>query len=383
MKRRVTLITEIISPYRIPLFNVLAKHPAVDLHVVFLAETDPRLRQWNVYKNEIEFSYEVLPSWRRRVGKFNVLLNRGLAQALGRALPDAIVCGGYNYIASWQALGWARSRHIPFLLWSESNLQDLRREHRAVEFLKNEFLRRCSAFVVPGLAAREYLHAHGVKGEFIYTAPNAVDNVLFAAAAARARQDSDAACLNLNLPDRYFLFVGRLVREKGVFDLLAAYAKLEKDVRRGIGLVFAGDGEVRAELEEQARAVSPGVVRFAGFIHREHLAEYYALADAMILPTHTDTWGLVVNEAMACGLPVVVSTVAGCVADLVDEGWNGFFCVPSDAASLAVAMKKLADNPQLCATMGANSVKRISQYSPQAWADGLVCAVERAGAEHD
>ena len=383
MKRKVTLITEIISPYRIPLFNVLAKHPAVDLHVLFLAETDPGLRQWNVYKNEIEFSYEVLPSWRSRLGKFNVLLNRGLGGALRQTSPDAIVCGGYNYLASWQALWWARSRHIPFLLWSESNLHDLRHEHKAVEFLKNEFLRRCGGFVVSGLAAREYLRTHGIEDRFVYTAPNAVDNALFAAAAAKARQDPDATRSSLSLPSRYFLFIGRLVKEKGVFDLLAAYAKLEKDVRRGIGLVFAGDGEVRPELEEQARAVSPGVIRFAGFVHREHLAKYYALADALILPTHTDTWGLVVNEAMACGLPIVVSRVAGCVADLVDEGWNGFLCAPGDATSLAVAMKKLADSPELCTTMGANSAQRISQYSPQTWAEGLACAVENVGAPRE
>src|SRR5258708_13818062 len=180
MKRRVTIITEIISTYRMPLFNALAKHPAVDLHVVFLAETDSRLRQWHVYKNEIEFSYEVLSSWRNRVGKFNALLNRGLAGALRRASPGAIVCGGYNYFASWQALWWARSRRIPFLLWSESNLQDLRRAHRVVEFLKDQFLRRCSGFVVPGRAARQYLHAHGIKDESGHAAPNAVYTAVFA-----------------------------------------------------------------------------------------------------------------------------------------------------------------------------------------------------------
>ncbi len=383
MKRRVTIITEIISPYRIPLFNALAKHPAVDLHVVFLAETDSRLRQWRVYKNEIEFSYEVLPSWRSRVGKLNVLLNWGLARALRRASPVAIVCGGYNYFASWQALWLARSRGIPFLLWSESNLQDLRRAHRVVEFLKDQFLRRCSGFVVPGRAAREYLHAHGIKDESVYAAPNAVDNDLFATAGAEARQNAEAMRSSLNLPDRYFLFVGRLVREKGVFDLVSAYAKLNEKVRRCMGLVFVGDGEVRAQLEEQARAISPGVIRFAGFAHREQLAAYYALAEVLVLPTYTDTWGLVVNEAMACGLPVIVSRVAGCVADLVDNEWNGFLLAPGDASSLAVVMTNLSDRPELCATMGANSMKRISQYTPQSWAEGLVCAIENVGVERD
>src|ERR1035438_2597723 len=125
MTRRLVIITEIISPYRIPLFNALAHNGGVDPHLIFLAETDPNLRQWRVYKEEIGFSYEVLPSWRKRVGKYNVLWNRGLARALRSTSPDAILCGGYNYLASWQALLWARLHNVPFLLWSESTVQDL------------------------------------------------------------------------------------------------------------------------------------------------------------------------------------------------------------------------------------------------------------------
>jgi len=139
---RLTIITEIISPYRIPLFNALNRHPNVDLYLIFLAETDPELRQWQVYKNEIDFSYEVLPSYRKRIRGHNALLNRGVGRALSVAKPDAILCGGYNYLASWQALWWARKRGVPFLLWSESNLQDMRGGSRFIEFLKREFLRR-------------------------------------------------------------------------------------------------------------------------------------------------------------------------------------------------------------------------------------------------
>ena len=176
MKRRVVILTEIISPYRIPLFNALARHEAVDLHVIFLAETDPNLRQWLVYKEEIKFSYQVLPGWRKRVGRYNALLNRGVGRALTTADPAVILCGGYSYLASWQALLWARTHNTPFLLWSESNLQDQRRGHALVEFLKSEFLHRCSGFVVPGQSAQEYLRAHRIKDDLIFCAPNAVDN---------------------------------------------------------------------------------------------------------------------------------------------------------------------------------------------------------------
>ena len=383
MKRRLVILTEIISPYRIPLFNALAQHPDVDLHVVFLAETDPGLRQWQVYKAEIRFSYQVLPSWRKHIGRYNALFNRGLGRQLAKVHPDVILCGGYNYIASWQSLFWARHRNIPFFLWSESTQQDRRRGRAAVELLKNWFLRRCSGFVVPGQSAEEYLRALNIDASRIFTAPNAVDNELFAAAAAKARENNGKIRAELDLPERYFLFAGRLVREKGVFELLSAYEKLSESMRRQIGLVLVGDGPSRQELEEAARSISPGVIRFAGFAQRDQLASYYALAEMLILPTYTDTWGLVVNEAMACGLPVILSHVAGCAVDLVKEKWNGLLIPPRDAPSLALAMQSLGDQPGLCASMGANSLQRISQYSPEKWSKGIARMVEQNGASRD
>jgi 1,2-diacylglycerol 3-alpha-glucosyltransferase len=376
MTRRMVILTEIISPYRIPLFNALAQHRDSDLHVIFLAETDPNLRQWKVYKEEIQFSYQVLPSWRRQVGPYNILLNRGLESALSAAAPDAIVCGGYNYAASWQALLWARRRDLPFLLWSESHQHELRQNRPLVEFLKTEFLRRCDGFLVPGRAAQEYLVAHKIKPQRIFTVPNAVDNELFATAAAKARTTERAWRRQGNLPDRYFLFVGRLVREKGVFELLTAYAKLNEPLRRQVGLVFAGEGDCRRELESTAAAVLPGNVRFAGFQHRDQLAAYYAFAEVVVLPTYSDTWGLVVNEAMACGLPIIVSNAAGCEPDLVRANWNGLVVPPMDVTALCSAMESLATQPQVRRIMGANSACHISRYSPRQWSEGVSQAME-------
>ena len=379
MTRRLVILTEIISPYRIPLFNELARCAGIALHVIFLAETDPELRQWKVYKDEIQFSYEVLPSWRARFAGNSVLLNRGVGSALAAAAPDAIVCGGYNYLASWQALAWARDHGTAFLLWSESHTRGSSRPRRVVEFLKEKFLHKCSGFVVPGNAAREYLREHGIKDEIIFTARNAVDNDFFSAGAAEARKNAAMLREKFNLPERYFLFAGRLVREKGVFELLSAYAKLSEPVRRQLGLVFAGDGAAREELQQQAAIPrSSGVIRFAGFAHREELATYYALAEMLILPTYSDTWGLVVNEAMACGLPVILSSAAGCAVDLVKEGWNGLLIPPRDGTLLTTAMDTLARQSELRATMGTNSAQHISLYSPAEWARGIAQAIGTA-----
>jgi len=246
------------------------------------------------------------------------------------------------------------------------------------------FLRKCSGFVVPGRAAQEYLCAHkNIKDDVIFTAPNAVDNDLFAAAASAARENVTTLRQELALPGRYFLFAGRLVREKGVFELLSAYAKLDESIRQQIGLVFVGDGASRKQLEEQAATISPGVIRFAGFAQRDQVAVHYALAEMLILPTYADTWGLVVNEAMACRLPVILSRAAGCAAELLKESWNGLLVPPRDVASLTSAMRTLADQPDQCATMGANSEQHISHYSPREWSKAIVRMVEAIGAVRD
>lgn len=375
MRRRLVIITEIIAPYRIPVFNALAREEGIDLHVIFLAESDPGLRDWLVYKDEVSFSYQVLPSWRRRFGGHNVLLNRGLKRALGQSPPDVILCGGYNYLASWQAQRWARTRRVPFLLWVESTERDIRSHNPIVEFLKKRFMKSCGAFVVPGESSFRYVKNYGTLEDHIFVAPNAVDTAFFAQRAAAVHQDGAGQRQALHLPERFFLFVGRLVAEKGIFDLLKAYSKLTPDLRAAVSLVFVGDGTERASLVRESMRIKGGQVRFAGFIHREQLAGYYALAEVFVFPSHTDTWGLAVNEAMACGLPVISSEVAGCTADLVQEGWNGRVVRRGDVVQLASAMEEIAGDPVLRARMASHSKERILGYSPEGCAAGIARAV--------
>jgi len=374
MSCRLLVISEIIAPYRIPVFNALARQNGIDLHVVFLAETDPTLRHWPVYKNEIGFSYEVLPNFRRKVGGQNLLLNRKLQNALSCFSPGCILVGGYNYLASWQALSWARQRKTPFLLWVESTSRDKRGGHRMVEFLKVAFLRRCSGFVVPGGSSSDYLSRYGVPQGGIFTAPNAVDNELLGQFAAMARHDEKAHRRRFRLPSKFFLFSGRLVREKGVLDLLEAYSRLQPTLRKDIGLVFAGDGPLRAQLYSRALTIDPGEIRFTGFLDRECLAYHYALAEALVFPTWTDAWGFVVNEAMACGLPVIASDAAGCAVDLVEDSWNGRLVRSRDIDQLAAAMAEFTSDSQSVSAMGQRSKQRIRDFSPEKCALGIARA---------
>jgi glycosyltransferase involved in cell wall biosynthesis len=375
-RRRVAILTEIIAPYRVPIFNALEAREDVEPHVIFFSESDPSLREWRVHKDEIKFSYEVLPSWRRRVGKFNLLLNRGVAEALGRANPDVVLCGGYSYLASWQAAAWASRQAKPLLLWSESTSRDFRHKYGPVEYMKKRFIWRCQASLAAGKSSRDYLQALGACGDSVFNAPDAVDVELYSRLAESARGQALEVRARYGLPSRYFLCAGRLVREKGVFDLLSAYAKLDDSIRAGIGLVFAGAGTERTELERRATRISPGTIKFTGFLQREPLAELYALAETFVFPTHSDPWGLVVNEAMACGLPIIASDAAGCVSDLVENGWNGFVVGPGNVDELAKSMRALASQHEQRSRMGLHSMQRIQAYTPALWAEGVAQAIE-------
>jgi glycosyltransferase involved in cell wall biosynthesis len=372
---RVALLTEIISPYRIPVFNALARLKGIELHVIFLEETDPTQRHWLVYKDEIEFSYEVLPAWRRRWGSWHILLNRGMRSALEGFRPHSILCGGYNYPAFWEALTWAKFHNTHFAAWIESTSRDQRNPSVLARFIKQWFIRNCGSFAVPGKSSFEYVRSMGVPAERIHTAPNAVDNQRFAHLARSAREREAQCRTELGLPPRYFVYAGRVTREKGVFQLLEAYTRLEPELRSKVGLVLVGEETARNELMKNAAKVYPGRVVFPGFAQRDQLAAFYALAEALVFPTLSDTWGLVVNEAMACGLPIIATDVAGCVADLVQDGENGYVIPSADVGKLAGAMAAFACDPQLAARMGERSARLIESYSPECCAAGLATSV--------
>lgn len=374
MTVRLALLTEIISPYRIPVFNALARREGIDLHVIFLAETDASQRQWLVYKEEIEFSYEVLPARRWRWRDWHILLNLGMWRALSRFRPSSIICGGYNHPAFWEALGWAKSHSAHFSAWIESTTQDQRKSNLLTAFVKHLFIRKCSAFVVPGKSSFEYVKSLGVLDTRIHTAPNAVDNHLFSALARTARQRDPQLRNELGLPSRYFLYAGRIIPEKGVFHLLEAYTRLPPEMRSEVGLVFVGEGISKKELMTCAASTRPGSVIFPGFAQREQLASFYALAEVLVFPTLSDPWGLVVNEAMACGLPIIATSVAGCTADLVRDRKNGFIVLPKNVDQLAEAMAAFARDPNLASRMGARSARLIESFSPESCAAGLAAA---------
>jgi glycosyltransferase involved in cell wall biosynthesis len=349
---RLLTVTEIPAPFRVPLFNALASQPEVELLVAFLAEHDPR-RNYRVYREEFAFEDVVLPGRSLRRGSRWVMLTRGLRRVLRSFSPDVVVVGGWNQPAFWQALLAAR----PSLLWVESNASDSRTAPDAVRRLA---LRLASGFLVPGRASRAYLEALGVAGGRIFDAPNAIDFGVFAQRVAAERADRDALRARLGLDGCVFLYAGRFEREKGIDVLLDAMEGVDAQ------LVAAGSGPLESELRVRARVV--------GQLTRDELVPWYGAADALVLPSRSEPWGMTLNEGAAAGLPLVSTDAVGAAHDLIEPGANGFRVPAEDAAALREALLALASDAALRRRAGTRSREIAERFRPEAWAAGVVSA---------
>jgi glycosyltransferase involved in cell wall biosynthesis len=347
--RRVVLLTEIPAPYRIPLFNALAER--VDLRVLFLRERHPS-RLYDLHRDELRFDWSIVSGIAMTVrGRWLVLNTHVAARTRG---ADAVVLGGWNQPAYWQALLLARRRHVPAIIWSESTERD-RRSGRH-ERLKRLLLQRVDAFVAPGATALEYLLSLGVSADRITVAPNAVDPAIFG---TQAHTEAGAVCR--------IVTVSRLAPEKGLDVLLKAIDGL------AVELLIAGAGPEEARLRDVA---GPNVT-FLGNVERDVLPRLYAGADIAVVPSRSDPWGMSLNEAALAGLPLVSTTAAGAAHELIEEGVNGFRVPPEDPTALRAAISRLVADTEFRRAAGKRSREIATRFTPEAWADAVEAAVER------
>ena len=293
-------------------------------------------------------------------GRFHVA--RLLWKKLTEAQPKTVLVPGYYTIPGIAAAVWARLHRRRSILMTETTEFDHRRT-RVKETLKRWLLRTLfDAAVCGGKPHARYLRALGFPSENIAGCYDVVDNGFFASAAQAVREQRNVA--------PHFLYVGRLASEKNVDGLIDAFGEYR---RRGgtWPLVVAGDGPERECLVKRCERL--GIARFVdfkGFQRTRETADLYAGAGCFVLPSKREPWGLVVNEAMAAGVPVVVSNRCGCAEDLVRNGENGFVFDPANRIELADRLLQIsALAPDELRRMGARSSEIIQDYSLERWAD--------------
>lgn len=383
--------------YHTPLFRRLASEPEVASEVLYLTLPDASTQGLGF---DLAFTWDVplLEGYRWRQarssrgrgithGYAGVWLVHPLAE-LGwgpqRRRPDAILLTGWHFLGMVQVHIAARLLRIPILLRMDSN------GARPRSWLLERIYRVLFSGVALGLPVGEanarWYRSHGIDDERLIGCPHYVDNALFRSEAERERQARGELRRRWGIPEQAFcfLFAGKLQAKKRPFDLLEALERLQRrsgEIPGGVHLLIVGSGH----LEEACRrhAVERDLpVSFAGFLNQSQIAAAYAASDCLVLPSdHGETWGLVVNEAMACGLPAVVSDLVGCAEDLIEDGVTGLRFPCGDVAALTTRMEALALDPGAAARMGAAGQALVERrFTIEAAGAGILEALKRVGA---
>ncbi|MEB3258725.1 MAG: glycosyltransferase [Cyanobacteriota bacterium] len=374
--------------YHTPLFRCLASDPCLKSTVLYHSLPDEKTQglgfgvdfTWDVPLLE-GYRWRQAPSGRGKgitSGYLGVWLANPLAD-LGCALPgerpDAVLLTGWHFFSMVQSHWAARWLRIPILLRMDSN--GARPRSRPLRWVYRRLFQGVAIGLPVGSANARWYHSHGLGDGRLIGSPHFVDNDLFAHQADQQRKQRSALRAQWDVPtDAYcFLFAGKLQDKKRPLDLLAA---MERLVARGdaaslrIHLLIVGTGHLEDECRRRV-AEHQLPVSFAGFLNQSEIAAAYAVSDCLVLPSdHGETWGLVVNEAMACGLPAVVSDLVGCAEDMVMHGHTGLRFACGDIEGLERGMRTMAADPATSKRMGEAARSRVQElFTIEAAAAGI------------
>ncbi|MFL5926218.1 MAG: glycosyltransferase family 4 protein [Gaiellaceae bacterium] len=352
------------SPMRTEHLRLLAQVDDIDTTVIYAATTVQR-RSWTVdLTDAVVLGGPQLPT--TRILHHDYPLTPQIWPLLSRERFDCLVVGGWSLMATQLAIVWARAHRVPYLLVSENHLREPRPAWvRAVKSLVlRQVVPQASGHLVTGSLAREHQLHYGAAAAGIVIWPNTVDVAAFAARAERARaerRDEVRASLGAGPDTVVVLTVGRLIPEKAFEQLIAAVDRARALAAHPLQLVVAGDGPLEQAL--RVRAAELGVpVTFAGHVEGDRLVELYAAADVFALVSRRETWGIVVNEAAAASLPLVLSDRVGASVDLLVDAENGLLVRAGDVEGQARALARLADDPELRAIFGARSRELVAGW---------------------
>lgn len=378
--------------YQAPLLRRLAAHPEVALHVYYMDDQGARLHHDAEFGVAFQWDVPLLDGYRwtvlhnrspwPRADHFARFVHPEIVATLGRERYDALIVHGYAHATDWLAFFGARRSGTPILLRGESTLLGRRSGWAAgaKRWALRRLLRRVEATLAIGRLNREFYRAQGVPEARIFSVPYAVDNETFGVEADRWRPLRRELRGELGLPPDLpvVLYVGKLIGRKRPLDLLEAYARVVGG--HPAALVFLGEGAERPRLEAEIARRKLSGVSITGFVNQGEIGRYYAAADVLVLPSSHEPWGLVLNEAMCFGLPVIASDAVGAAPDLVRVGENGFVYSVGDVPALADALRRLLADPGARARMGARSRDIVRTFSYDADIQGILEALHHVAA---
>ena len=369
------------TPYRAPLLDRVAASSEIDLTVIYAAGTVAD-RTWRVEpKHRAVFLRGLRLPGAQRVLHHDYPVTPGVVGALMDAQPDVVVISGWSTFAAQAAITWCGIKDIPYLLVVESHDEGPRAGWRRTVkgTVVPPIVERAAGLLVTGTLARDSMIARGAHPERVRVFANTIDVEDFGEQADRlagGRADVRRT-LGVEHEDVVVLSVARLAPEKGLDVLVRAVAAAD-DPR--LVLVVAGEGPERARLGELAGELSVRLT-LAGDVDWERIVELYVAADVFALLSEREPWAVVVNEAAACGLPLVLSDRVGAAHDLLRDGENGALVRAGDVDAAARALRELAADPELRRAQGARSRELARDWGYGPSVEGFLEAVREAVAD--
>lgn len=355
--KRVALVLNMPTPYRVPVFQRVSAEPDIDLHVIYCAQTEPD-REWVLEPSALSeiFLKDRMVRWRGRFIHFGA----GVWRELRRIKPDVVITGGYNptHLIAFIYCVLTGVRHISNTDGDVESEKSLSILHRLV---RRAVSTRTHAYIGPSDSSLRLFESWGVRKVRLFKAPLSVDNEAF----------DDQRTV-----DREFdvLFCGRLVDIKDPLFALTVSAKTAERLNRSISVLVLGSGPLADAVDAMAENLSSIVVTRPGFVQPDEIASWFQRCRLFLFPTEWDPWGLVVNEACAAGLPVLVTPYAGAARELVETGMNGFVMAKS-VEPWADHAAKILDDPVLWASMSEASRIKVEKHTHEASAEGYLEAI--------
>jgi glycosyltransferase involved in cell wall biosynthesis len=386
-RKRLAILTTHPIQYHAAWFAALASHPEIDLQVFFCHQATAHEQAKAGFGVDFNWDIPLLDGYPYRflnnvashpsVNSFSGLDTPEVAELIARNHYDAVMVNGWHYKSAWQAMRACWRTQTPVMARGDSHLHNGR--HVAKRVLKwpfyNWFISKLDACLAVGKWSREYYLHYGAKPERVFLAPHAVNDTYFGEQAPRLADQRGAlrARWKLDATSAVYLLVGKLIDVKRPLDFVAAIGKAANAGARIAGLIV-GDGPLRRECEDLVnRTEAP--IRFAGFLNQSEIAAAYVAADALVLPSAAETWGLAVNEAMACGRPCFVSDQVGCGPDMIVHDETGALFRMGDREALATLLSEYAANPKKLMSMNQAARSKAQEYTVGAAVAGVLQAL--------
>jgi glycosyltransferase involved in cell wall biosynthesis len=388
-KFRIAVVHSHPIQYFAPLYAYLNRDERIEITALYCSDFSLRGGMDPGFRRPIRWDVDLLSGYRslflgRRAGKrtprgFWSLIVPEIWAEVRSGRYDAVWLHGYNYAVCVLAFMAAKSMRLPVWMRGDGH-NDLSRS-RWKRFLRDRVLsfafRFVDGFLAVGSANREHYRSLGVSASRIFHVPYTVDNERFIAAASITAEDRSRLREQFGLPEELpvILYASKFIRRKHPDSVIRAAAIL-RDRGRQASFLMIGTGEMEGELQELAQSLKLTNVVFGGFVNQTDLPRVFGASDVFVLPASDEPWGLIVNEVMCAGLPVVVGSRVGCVADLVHDGINGRAVEAGDDESLAVALDELLANPARRRAMGKESLEIIRNWSFEQCRIGILAAID-------